>query len=82
MTPNTESLVSEVPVYKVGETVTHKLGFKAVVHIVQKEMRSKDGAIVQDFEPADYVYYIGYLDKNGKVELLQVNHPVLDRYVG
>lgn len=72
---------NEVPVFKAGELVMHKLGFKALVHGVTSELRNEQGTVVQELAPAELIYLIGYLDKNDKVEFIKVNHPVLEKYV-
>ena len=72
----------ECPVFVAGELATHKLGFKALVFGVTKELRNEQGTVVQELAPEEFIYLIGYLDNSGKVELLKVNHPVLEKYVG
>jgi len=68
-------------VFKAGEIVWHKLGFKALVFGVTSEIRNQDGTIAAELKESELIYLIGYLDHNGKVELLKVNHPVIEKYV-
>ena len=72
--------MDNVPVFEAAQFVTHKLGVKALVHGVTKELRNNDGTVVQELAPEDFIYLIGYLDNNGKIEFLKVNHNVLEAY--
>lgn len=76
-----ETEVQDVPVFKAGEIVKHKLGMKALVFGVTREIRNEQGTVVQELNDNELIYLVGYLDSNGKVELLKVNHPVLEKYV-
>lgn len=71
---------NEVRVFVPGEKVKHKLGFLGVIHGVKKELRGENGAILQELQDEEAIYLVGYL-ANGKVEMLQVNYQVLDKYV-
>lgn len=71
----------EVPVFKAGELVRHKLGFKALIHGVSSEIRNEQGTVVQELTSQELIYLVGYLDNNGKMEFIKVNYPVLERYV-
>ena len=72
---------TNIPVFEVAEIVMHKLGIKGLIHGVTKEIRNQEGTIVQELSPEEYIYLVGYLDTNGKIEFLKVNHHVLDKYV-
>lgn len=80
METNSNSTESNVQTFSVAEKVEHKLGFIGLVHSVTKEIRSEQG-MIQELEPADFVYTVGYMDNNGVMQLLKVNYPVLEKYV-
>ena len=67
--------------FEIGERVVHKLGFDGIVHGVIKEIRNQDGTVVQELSEADFIYGVGYMDKNGRMEIVKVNEAVLDKYV-
>lgn len=74
--------MDNVPVFEVAQTVMHKLGIKALVHGITKELRNNDGTVIQELPPEEYIYLIGYITGEGKIEFLKVNYNVLEPYAG
>lgn len=75
------SIKSDVPTFKQGDLVRIKLGIKAVVFGVIKELQNEQGTVLRELGDDEIIYVVGYQDNNGKLELVKVTCHVLEAYV-